>query len=755
MLFGIVGLTVVASLYQLLSISECNDDMRHSIAFLVLAPYTDTGLNPDWSYGPAVIPAARLAVDIINNRTDILPGYKIKLIEGNSGCQEESNAAFSFVSNTFTNTAENDVVGVIGPTCSESALILGTIGARESVSIIQISPAATSPLLTDISKYNNTFRTLSTSLRHIDAVTELIAYNAWEYVAVLHDNIRVYLRSTAEKFIHDHSSKIGYHSEIHETSYPLEEIEEKFKVIVLLAASQFAQETMCLAYHRKPQLIFPIYQWIIVDLSNAAFISNVKFTYNGRFYNCSREMMERAIEGAIFTSYQIIDYNKRHKPTDVDLTFDQYQTLYTTYRNEHLNELAEPQRVYEVDAEEYAVSYYDATWALTLALNASFDEFSKDTLSEYSYGQLEVTKIIRKHLRQLQFEGLMGRIAFQNSTQDSSTPININQSFGSESILIGVYDGTILRNISNEAIFVVDTFQRSITGVNPIATKLFIIAVIILTIYTIFLHTMFIVFQNHKSIKATSFTMSHFMFSGCYVILMRSFLVSVQYSDGSLMNSDDDSRTRDIVFGVICNINEWLNSVGISLVMGTLCGKLWRVYRIFNHFNTKHYLVSDVTLTMLIVCVVSVNVVLLVVWTTVDPLLAVFEQQDIEYNEEDEPIILERIFCRCKYFSVWISVSYSLILFLVTCVILLSSLTRRVNRRFFQKAKSVNVMVYLIGLSGFLGIGLAFIFESFDIHYGYISWQFSLLSIVCLVCVFMFSPPVLTVIKTKVLKLLH
>ena len=253
--------------------------------------------------------------------------------------------------------------------------------------------------------------------------------------------------------------------------------------------------------------------------------------------------------------------------------------------------------------------------------------------------------------------------------------------------------------------------------------------------------------QNQKSVKAASVTMSHFMFSGCYLILLRVFLIAVEFSAGWQTRSGDEVYRCEVAFGVICNVSEWLNSIGISLVMGTLCGKSWRIYRLFNHFTTKRYLVSDVTLTLFIVCLVSVNVILLVMWAAFDPLLATFEQETIEYSGEDEPVILLRVFCRCQYFSIWISIAFSILLIEVTGVVVLSLLNRRVNRRHFQTTKSVNLMIYLIALSCFLGIGLAFVFESLDIHYTYVSWQFSLLSIVCFVCVFMFSPPAFSALK--------
>ena len=60
----------------------------------------------------------------------------------------------------------------------------------------------------------------------------------------------------------------------------------------------------------------------------------------------------------------------------------------------------------------HAVSYYDATWALTLALNASINYLPPGLLSDYKHGQPQTTKVIRQYLSRLQFEGSMGRIVF-------------------------------------------------------------------------------------------------------------------------------------------------------------------------------------------------------------------------------------------------------------------------------------------------------------------------------------------------------
>ena len=282
---------------------------------------------------------------------------------------------------------------------------------------------------------------LSTFLLHIHAVTERMEHNSWENVAVLHDNIRSYFRLAAERFLDVYSSKIGFHSEIDSTNYPIEKIEAKFKVVVLLAWQKFAREVICLAYNHQPQLIYPIYQWIIVDQKDQL-LKEVNFIYNGKLHSCSEDVMEQAIEGMIFTSYRLLNRENHHQSTDVDLTYEQYQDLYAEYLEKHLQDLDDFRTDYDEDAEVYAVSYYDATWALALALNASLGDNFSTPLEDYQHGQPELTGITRKHLSHLQFEGLMGKIAFRNSTHDSSTPLNIHQSIDGINTIIGIYNKT-------------------------------------------------------------------------------------------------------------------------------------------------------------------------------------------------------------------------------------------------------------------------------------------------------------------------
>ena len=726
------------SAHQGLLVSAINTTADNRVAILALAPY-GVGEWHENPTGPAFISAVRLAVDRINNRTDILPGYHIQLLEAHSGCQVSTKTAYEFLSNVVLDGGTRlspIIVGVIGPACSTSAHIIGSLGARDGISLIQISPIATSPLLTDTVRYRNMFRTVSTALQQIRAVAQLMTLNSWENVAILYEHSHKYFRTTFEMLITIQSNRIGLTSQIYSGYYQLESISAQFKVI---ARSQLAREVICLAHHHQPKITYPVYQWIIVDQLNFTLTQKVTFVYNGRHYSCTQELMMEALEGTIMTSYHFLTQELNDQQTDVDLTTEQYHELYLKYLKKHLMELKlnEKDASCRIDLEKYTMPFYDATWALALALNASIERILPATLADYGLGQPQTTEIVRQELLQLQFTGLIGIISFQTMAQDSVTPIAIHQSIRGESTLIGVYNGSVLQIVSTKAKFVSEEFLHAVIGVHPAITGLSFVLVAIFTLYTISLHAIFIIFHNHKSIKAASFETSHFMFSGCYLFLLQAFIMTL----GGLSTWHKKSVQEIFIAGIFCNINEWLNIIGISLISATLCGTLWRVYRIFHYFNTKRFLISDYTLTAFIVVVVGVNVAFLTVWTIIDPLLAKFEQQGIEYNDEDEPVLLVRGSCHCRLFTLWTLATHSVIILILTCVVILASLNRRISRRYFQTAKLVNLMVYVISPAFFLGNILAFFFQSLDIHYTYLSWQISLLSIVCLVCMCIFTPP--------------
>ena len=81
--------------------------------------------------GPALLVAAQLAVDHINQDPYTLPGYRVELINAESGYNMTIKALVSFIEHVVNSECKGrSIAGIVGPTCSESAIAVSSIIGR-------------------------------------------------------------------------------------------------------------------------------------------------------------------------------------------------------------------------------------------------------------------------------------------------------------------------------------------------------------------------------------------------------------------------------------------------------------------------------------------------------------------------------------------------------------------------------------------------------------------------------------------------
>ena len=133
-------------------------------------PPDETGdpfLQPSWEGGPQVFVAALLAAESVNNGSRLLEGFELMRVALDGACDISSKTAEAIarlvywpplgchISTRSINSNGSGlppVVGVIGPGCSASALLLTPITSRRAISLINLHIAAT-PLLSDPQQY--------------------------------------------------------------------------------------------------------------------------------------------------------------------------------------------------------------------------------------------------------------------------------------------------------------------------------------------------------------------------------------------------------------------------------------------------------------------------------------------------------------------------------------------------------------------------------------------------------------------------
>lgn len=716
------------------------------LCLIVLGPYPDdAGMLPDWDGGPALIPAARLAAEVINNRTDVLPGYKLHLLEGDSGCNVQSKTAISLAKTLYDTRPSTAggcaaVVGIVGPACSEATAVVGDLIARDGSSLLHLSPSATSP---ELNIHPNTFRLVSSSEEYVNLYGELIDYNEWDNIAALYDSSREYFQATFFEF--RDKVNITYSSPVSADSIPLSEIYLHHKVIFLFVGAEMARKILCMAYQHKPPLVFPVYQWIFHDRTEEQLWQNVS-SRAGRTYSCSRQQMMHATDGVILNLYRLKREDESAE-TDVGMTLSDFYFLYEQQLSRHLEEIGLTCGQFTPTAEDWAPLYYDSVWAMALALTkAETDLLVQEniTLSGYRFGKPRSTSLIKRQLCLLDFEGLSGRILIRNATRDTAAIIDMYQVRNNASPYhIGSYGPNGLK-IEPNVHFEPSSFEIVQEYVHPVATVIVSILIILCTGFLGFLHVLSIYHYNSSPIRASSPRLSQLVYSGCYLIMLMALCIAAISSKWVVTLFEPLSRRHFLVYGVFCCIDGWLISSGYTLILSTLVVQFWRIYNIFNN-SYKHFrFLSDEYLVCFVIFILALNVTVQLVWVANDTPTAEFMVLDTveSYGGSREPVTPLRFMCTFSpteriYDAVVIGINSLLTLSLVALTVLNTQIRKK---EFSSSGMSVQVYIFLL-VTAFASV-ITSVLGSNDLLFVFLVWEFCFLSSVLAVSVFIFLPGV-------------
>ena len=243
--------------------------------------------STSYSDGPDIVLAGYLAVEMINNRSDILKDYKLELLEGHDGCGSTTDTPVEnlLVQNIFD--SGKNIVGVAGPRCYTSAAVAGLITAKDRVALVNIHTSS----LVDLGNRNlhpYSFGATPSIERFVEAYVALIKLNKWRHVGILYqDDAGSYsvFQSLNSKLSHMNGYDVSFSSVITESYLPLDLLQaSSARAILISASSNLARMLMCIAYTKGA--VFPQYQWTFLYRVPAEFV-DIAFKYKGTTYNCS------------------------------------------------------------------------------------------------------------------------------------------------------------------------------------------------------------------------------------------------------------------------------------------------------------------------------------------------------------------------------------------------------------------------------------------------------------------------------------
>ena len=713
--------------------------------FLVMAPYPDSPpFNPSWEGGPAVVPAAIVAKDLINQRDDILKDYRIQFIVSDSGCNMSTKAVNGLIEEVLH--SERNITGIIGPGCSEATHATATLISDDRLSLIQIAPSATSPLLNNTTLYPNTFRPIVSALEFVYTYIEFIKQRRYKHVGVLYEAYRPFQTS-----VYTHFQKEALEEEIQLTAvglfddnFPLHEFRFNVRVIFVFASSTVVRKLLCLAYHKD--MLYSEYQFIFSNRKPKNLLRNVRLS---NCTKCDRYQMKRAVIGMIFNDFRLRRQNEIENNTHPGISYEEFNKRYTQVRDCHLRKLGLNDTVHT----GHHSSYFDATWALALSLNNFLPHLKEKglSLSNYTYQMPEITRLIKEELLNLSFEGMRGRIEFSRKTHDGAnvTIIDIYQVLDTSapdySIVVGEYNPSIQDNplnfFHNNILLEQANFDLIYVKAYYSLGSLVVIAAALLFMVLLACHIAYVIWRQYKTIKASSPRLNHLIFTGCYLAIGGAIVYTNTYV---FLEISGESRA---LFAVGCIALHWATTVMNPMVFGVLCVKNWRVYCIFYKYDSllTEYL-NDKILLLVALLPLILEVILNILWNVIDP----WHLGDSRGSD------LQAIaYCRTEHQLVWVIVVTIPQGILVVLALYLAVATRGVHKEEFKETKSVNCLLFCLLLLNGTCLPLSYILSQGTIHHwriavSYVCFCLWLLGSALLCIVFLLLPPLIPLIKDKI-----
>ena len=689
---AIVGLSLVSLAWLQPSISESADDLNSQnctvLQLLNVQPFPD----PDggFSGGMSLIPAALLAAKEINNRSDILQGFELEIVNiASEGCSRSTIYKKGLI-NFYRQLVDRSrhpsecIVGVMGFPCSSATNILAPITGHRNIDLVTLANSAT-PEHRNTMQYPNLFHTISSSRVHSKVLVSLMEKFNWRRIGVVYDSVNIFFRTTANDFVQRVNNLSDAELTVSVPIIPASAvaIQEAFNIInaeearITYWQGNDDQNALCLCEAHHRQFLYPGYVYIL--RYNPKILENILATKT----ECSRDELIRAMEGVLMLDY-------RPEVNNDTVLFSGWN--YSEFRQRYTHELDEYAKLINTSLETiiYGNSFYDQVWAFALALNNSLPSIRSENLSfsDYTIGNPgPISSIIKHELTKLSFQGASGRIEFDDNHEIFSS-VSILQIQNGTAKQIAIYNPFTRNATFNENFrgdIPSDTFD-TVYNLLPLWLGVCILVLQGLQFGAITIDVILLLWwRKEREVKATSLLLSVLLSVGCY-LLCAGPIIRIIYRVIVIQNST--------LHTFLCGLSLWTTTLGLDLVIATLLFRLFRVVHVFRSFQKKSKFLSDEYLVLYSLLACTIKIVFLIIWSIVDLYRS---HTDSTYVPRTNPPQYRAVIaCTCDQLGIWLAISYLYTYILLSLVLFLAIQTRRIKKAFFKDTKKVSIFVFTI-----------------------------------------------------------
>ncbi|XP_070566244.1 gamma-aminobutyric acid type B receptor subunit 2-like [Ptychodera flava] len=664
--------------------SNTTSTEARDLYFAALFPFTSTGEESKIAWGVKV--AINLALQHVNNSTQILNGYRLNMESYDTKCDmaEGTKALFEAM-------AEGPPkLMILGGICSDV-----TAPVAEAVlwwNMIQLSYANTEPFLSEREKYPTFFRTVPSETDFNPAKLKLLDHFNWTRVATIHQDTPRF--SMAHSKLSSALESVGKKlilvaSFTEDPEKAVKDVKDSGARIILgYFDERMARRIFCQAF--KNRVFGSRYVWIIPGWYSENWWDDIDLQSE-----CTLQQVTEAIRGYLATD--MLSLAKTEEPTVSGLTPYEYH-----------------QRYRRLSGSNYTVLHgyaYDGVWVIAAAIDRVLKQWDNaSTLtSTFNYGNDQMFQVFMEAMNETDFVGVTGPVRFKDG--DRLGTIVYEQYQDGKEIPVGEYyaysdgyrmtdnilweggsppaDQPIIKRYPHAVSFILYVIMGSLSYLGIMVALMFL-----------FFNMKF---RKHRFIKMSSPFLNNLIIIGGILCYGSIYFLGL---DGTYLNDHE--------FSIICTVKSWMIATGFTIAFGAMFSKTWRVYSIFTNIKMKKKVIRDYRLFGIVGVLLMVDVVILLSWGLKDPL----QRKVVEGPEQPDPggrdssIILVMHHCESVHMTIWLAAIYIYkgVLMIFGCF--LAWETRHVNIPALNDSKYIGMSVYNVVVMCTVGGALSFVIRN-------------------------------------------
>uniref|UniRef100_A0A8C4R330 Gamma-aminobutyric acid type B receptor subunit 2 n=1 Tax=Eptatretus burgeri TaxID=7764 RepID=A0A8C4R330_EPTBU len=631
--------TVLVLLSFLTTTTTANLDLH----IMGLLPQSGTSAAEDLELSRGIWPAVELALRHVN-QDGILKKHRLNIHWQDTECDNARGVKAFF---DALNSSTNHVM-IFGGVCPSVTAIIAE--ALRSWNLVQLSFAATTPVLSDKRKYESFFRTVPSDNAVNPAVVRFLQYFGWHRVGTLTQDL--------ERFSEVHNDLTGELERasiaINTQSFsndPCTNVRKLKDADIRIILAQFdermAARVFCCAFNVG--MYGSKYQWVIPGWYRDDWWHNYVGT------DCTTQNLLTAMEGYIAVDF--VPLATTDNITISGLTPEEYKKNYERNRKKS----GAPYSKFH----GYA---YDGVWVLAWTLRRVLDEMEPQ-LWDVSH-RADHTNVLRTRcleiMNKTDFLGVTGQVLFRNGERLGT--FEFMQFQDKKDVKVGEYNAVedVLKMYNTTIRFQGQGPPRDRTIIEVRLRNIWLPLYAFLSAFTILgliISAFFLFFniknRNHKLIKMSSPFMNNLIILGGSLSYFSIFLFGL---DGALVSPG--------TFQTICALRTWILTIGYTTAFGSMFAKTWRVHAIFKNVKMK-------------------------------------KKPDKSGRDVDIQPLLEH--CESEHMAVWLGIIYAYKGMLMVFGCFLAWETRSVSIPALNDSKYIGMSVYNVGIMCIIGAAVSFL----------------------------------------------